>query len=54
MSTKKILEAYQKCVNDIDDFLEYLYSHYTKEEIRAFILNHINTLTRDLRKVKND
>lgn len=54
MSTKKILEAYQKCVNKIDDFLEYDYVNYNREKVRMIILNHIITLTKNLEEITND
>jgi hypothetical protein len=51
---EKRIEAYQKCVNKIDDFLEYRYANYTKEEIRTAILSHIFKLNKDLTDIKND
>lgn len=52
MSVEKMLEAYQKCINKIDDFLEYRYSSYTKEEIRTAILSHITKLSKNLEEIK--
>ena len=52
MSTEKILEAYQKCVNHIEDFLEYRYLNYTVDGLRTVMLSHITKLAKDLEEIK--
>ena len=55
---KNILEQYQRCLNRIDDFLEYRYQKCSKEEMRARILNELSILTeeieKEMNKVKNE
>jgi len=53
MSTKKILEAYQKCVNHIEDFLEYRYLNYNVDKVRTAVLSHITKLAKDLEEINN-
>jgi len=40
----KILEEYKKCINKIDDYLEYIYRSDTPEEIRNRILHYLSEL----------
>lgn len=35
--SNNVLKAYQKVINDIDDFFESQYLHYSASEIRDFI-----------------
>jgi hypothetical protein len=43
------LEAYQKCVNRIDDYLEYRYVRDDVAAVRTKLLGFLNDLTNDLR-----
>ena len=42
--TYDLLEEFQNVVNKIDDFLEYRYKSYTKEEVRDAILLMISEM----------
>jgi tRNA A37 threonylcarbamoyladenosine dehydratase len=50
----KYLEHYQQCVNEIDDFLEYRYRAYEKEEMKDYIMNCIDKLNEKLKGVSNE
>lgn len=47
----KILALYQKCVNQIDDYLEYNYKDKSAEEIRDTVLVIIDKLTERLKEL---
>jgi len=47
----KILLKYQKCINQIDDYLEYNYKEKSAEEIRNTILEIIDKLTERLKEL---
>ncbi len=44
----EILNSYIKCVNRIDDLLEYQYKCFTTEELRDSIISIIEVLTNEL------
>lgn len=46
---QNILNEYQQCVNDIEDYFEYRYSNHTKEEIKKFVEDRIDQLTNSLK-----
>ena len=49
------LEAYQRAINDIDDFFEYRYRSCSKEEIKKYVETTMITLVqRILREVEKD
>lgn len=50
----KILEQYQRCINAIDDFLEYRYQSYSKEKMRDKILDEFNILQSELEKIMDN
>jgi len=39
MSKVKCLTAYQKAINDIDDYFEYRYKHDSVKDIKQFVDN---------------
>lgn len=38
----------QKCINNIDDFLEYAYASSTPDQIKATIMEHIDRYSREV------
>ena len=51
---EEILKIYQKCVNDIDDYLEYRYRFHTAEDVRNNVRDIIDQLTDKLKKRQNE
>ena len=49
MTDKEILTEYQKCVNQIDDYLEYRYKLDNAEKVRKTVLGMIDNLTKSLK-----
>lgn len=49
MTPKEILDEYQKCVNQIDDYLEYRYKLDNAEKVRKTVLSFIDQLTKSLK-----
>lgn len=47
----EIIEHYQKCINKIDDYLEYLYKSDDKEKVRKKILSYIDELSEKIMAV---
>jgi len=45
-----ILPLFQRCINDIDDYLEYPYKSHSKEKIRNIIMEYIDNLTKEIEK----
>lgn len=41
---KKLIKLYQRCINNIDDHLEYRYKDYSTEQLRENILKEIDEL----------
>ena len=52
--TDKLLLSYMKCVNSIEDFMEYMYKSCTKEEIKKEIMAHIDELVNEIKEIKDD
>ena len=44
------LEAYQRCVNEIDDYFEYRYKSQTQEENKEYIQNCMAKLIKRILK----
>lgn len=45
-----IIEEMQRCINKIDDFLEYRYLNYTPDGIKKEVISYINEMTNNLKK----
>lgn len=45
----KVLDTYKRAVNRIDDFFEYQYKSYSKDDIRKFVYEVLNGLTQKLK-----
>ena len=48
-----IIEQYQKCINEIDDYLEYNYKNDSIIDIKKNITNSINKLALNLSIIKS-
>ena len=48
MTTEEQLAAYQRCVNRIDDYLEYAWTEDTGLMVRDRVCEEVDKLTREL------
>lgn len=49
MTDKEKFEIAMKCINRVDDFLEYRYIAYSEEGIRVYILDILETMTKEFK-----
>lgn len=49
----KIFEKYEKCINQIQDYLEYRYALVDREDVRRTVLNYIDNMTDEISIMRN-
>jgi hypothetical protein len=47
----EVLAIYQKCVNNIEDYLEYRFSKDDAVEVRNKVMKYIDNVTESLKKL---
>ena len=52
--TEEILKAYQKCLNNIDDYFKYRYLQDRVDKIQDTVMKHINNLTEELKSITEE
>lgn len=51
MNDKKLLAAYQKFANQMDDYFEYRYKKHTQEENRQYVQDCLDKITLTLKEI---
>ncbi|WP_291797365.1 hypothetical protein [Lutibacter sp.] len=54
MNKDKVINEYQKIINEIDDLFEYRYNHYDKKELQTIIHFKLDKLTKQLGKINEE
>ena len=54
ISNKELLAFYQHAINQIDDYFEYTYDGFGREEIREHVMGIIDDLTRKIGEEASD
>lgn len=49
--TEKQFEAYQRCINEIDDFFEYQYQIHDPKQIKKMVMFYIDKLNDKLKEL---
>lgn len=52
MKIFKVVDVYQKCVNEIGDFFEYRYEDKSPKEIKQEVMKYIDNMVKGLQDIK--
>jgi hypothetical protein len=52
MTPVDIMMAYAKCINRIDDYLEYMYKANTPDEMKKVIMSYIDAANSEIKELQ--